>query len=117
MANRANRLLWWFLFSSLLVYLVLAHVVSLPANPDLPISLLLTMFGAVAIVTTIGSLVYRRHALVGPIQRGEIDLTSPEGQGRAVQPFILGLVLSESVGIYGLLLALLSGQGQEQVRR
>jgi hypothetical protein len=58
----------------------------------------------------VGTVILRRRALVGPIQSGRLNLTTPEGQARAFTPFILNLVLSESVGIFGLLLAFLSGQ-------
>ena len=111
MASMTNRILWWSLVVSLLVYVVIAHVASIPANTQVPVPVLLAVFGALSVGVAIGSLIYRRHALSGPIQRGELDPTSPEGQAKAFQPFILNLVLSESVGIYGLVLALLSGQG------
>jgi hypothetical protein len=57
----------------------------------------------------VGSMMYRRRALSGPIQAGELDLTDPDGQQRAYQAFMLNLVLSETVGIYGLALAFLTG--------
>lgn len=106
-----NRILWWCLVVSLVIYVVVAHVVSTRPNPDLPAPLLMGVFAALSVGTAIGTLLYRRHALAGPIQRGSLDLATPEGQGKAFQAFILSLVLSESIGIYGLVLAFLSGRG------
>ena len=109
MVNVATRTLWWSLVVSLLVYLLVAHVASVPSNPKAPVRALFVAFGFLSVATALGTLLYRRYALSGPIRRGDLDPTSREGQGRAFQPFILNLILSESVGIYGLVLAFLSG--------
>jgi len=111
MASVTNRILWWSLVVSLLIYVVVAHVASVRPRSDAPISELSIVFAVLSVGVGIGTLVYRRHALAGPIQRGELDPTSTEGRVRAFQPFMLNLVLSESVGIYGLVLAFLSGEG------
>jgi hypothetical protein len=111
MATATNRTLWWSLVVSLLIYAVVAHVAALPRDPE---ASLLVLFGGLAALSggiAVGTLVYRRRALVEPIRRGELDLSSPEGQQKAFQPYIVNLVLSESVGIYGLVLAFLSGRG------
>jgi len=71
----------------------------------------MAVLGMISVATAIGTLLYRRHALAGPIQRGDLDLTIPQDQAKAFQVFIVNLVLSESVGIYGLVLAFLSGRG------
>jgi len=97
---------------SLLVYVVVAHVASVPPNAQAPpVGILVAAFGAISVGIAIGTIIYRRHALSDPIQRGDLDPTSPEGQGRAFTPFILNLVLSESLGIYGLVLAFLTAEG------
>ncbi|MBW2421929.1 MAG: hypothetical protein JRH19_25565 [Deltaproteobacteria bacterium] len=80
MANFTNRILWW--------CLVLVISIGIGA----------------------GSLLYRRHALSGPIQSGKLDPSRPEGLEKAFLPFMINLVLSESVGIFGLVLSFLSGQ-------
>ena len=111
MATVTNRILWWCLVVSLVIYVVVAHVVSTRTSPDAPIPLLMGAFATLSVGIAIGTLLYRRHALAGPIQRGALDLTSPQDQAKAFQAFILSLVLSESIGIYGLVLAFLSGRG------
>ena len=110
MDNFNNRILWWTLVVSLLIYVVVAHVVQIRTEgSDDFITTLALALGLVSVGTAAGTIWYRRHALAGPIQRGEVDLSQPEGQGQAFTPFILNLVLSESVGIYGLVLTFLSG--------
>jgi hypothetical protein len=106
-----NRVIWWSLVVLLLVYVVVAHLASVPANTQALVTVLFVAFGIVSVGVGFGSLVYRRHALAGPIQRGELDPTSSEGRAKASLPFVLNLVLSESVGLFGLVLALLTGQG------
>lgn len=111
MASVLNRVLWWSLVVSLLIYVAVAHVVSMPADPDTPIPLLAGALGMLSVGLGIGTLLYRRHALVNPIQRGDLDLTNLQHQAKAFQAFTLCLVLSEAVGIFGLVLALLAGRG------
>jgi hypothetical protein len=113
--NKINRLLWWFLVSSLFIYVVVAHVVPLPESPRSPVTILFAALGAVSASVAVGSLLYRRHALSGPIQRGDLDPGTPDGQARAFPVFIVNLVLSESIGIYGLVLVLLSGHREYSI--
>ena len=110
MNNPVCRLLWWSLVASLVIYAIVAHLVELSASPTTPISLITFVFAGLSVAIAIGTVVYRRRALVGPIQSRELDLATPEGLRAAFQPFIINLVLSESVGIYGLVLSFLSGQ-------
>jgi hypothetical protein len=115
MASRINRILWWSLVVSLLIYVVVAYVASVPADTQAPVTALFVAFGIASVGIGIGSLSYRRHALSGPIQRRELDPASSEGRAKAFLPFILNLALSESVGIFGLVLALVSGQGSYSI--
>ncbi len=55
-------------------------------------------------------MVLRRRAPGGPIQAGALDPTTPEGMQKALPPFVVNLALSESIGIQGLVLALMSGR-------
>lgn len=110
MANPTTRLLWWCLVVSLLIYVIVAHALELPGNRAAPVDLLFVVLSAISAAVAAGTLVYRRNALVRPIQSGELDPSRPEGMQRAFQPFILNLVLSESIGIYGLVLTFLSGE-------
>jgi hypothetical protein len=95
--------------ASLFVYIVIAHVADVPPRPDLPIALLTAIVTFLSIAVGAGSLIFRRLALSNPIRSGTLDPATPEGLQRAALPFTLNLVLSESVGIYGLVLAFLSG--------
>lgn len=112
MSNLTNRVLWWTLVVSLLVYAVVAHVASPEPSPDRQalVPVLLGIFTLMSLGFGVGTLVYRRRALVEPIQSGRLDPGTPEGLARAFTPFVLNLVLSESVGLYGLVLAFISGQ-------
>lgn len=110
MANATNQLLWWCLVVSLLIYVVVAYVAQVPASPEVPLGTVAAVLTVIAVGTAVGTILYRRRALVGPIRRGELDPSRPADLQRAFTPFILNLVLSESVGIYGLVLAILSGK-------
>ena len=85
MATLTNRTIWWCLVVSLLVYVVVAHVASVRTDSAVSIPILLGALGAISVGVAIGTLKYRRHALVGPIQRCELDLTSSAGQAKAFQ--------------------------------
>ena len=111
MGNSTNRILWGALVASLLIYLVVAFVAAPEGNPDFPVGIMAMTLAALSVATAVGTFVYRKSALAGPIQRGEIDPSSQEGMAKAFPPFIVCLVLSESVGIYGLVLAFLAGEG------
>ena len=102
-------MLWWSLVASLLIYVVVAYVVVIPSSPTAPVEYLVPVFALLCFAIAAGTLRYRRKALVRPIQTGELDTATPQGLERAFKPFMINLVLSESVGIYGLVLAFLSG--------
>ena len=109
MDTTRNRMLWWSLVVSLVIYVGVAQLAITPEPSDELVETLFPILAVLSIGVAVGSLVYRRHALVGPIQSGQLDLATRIGRQRAFQPFIVNLVLSESVGIYGLVLAFLSG--------
>jgi F0F1-type ATP synthase membrane subunit c/vacuolar-type H+-ATPase subunit K len=109
MDNMVNRMLWWSLVMSLLVYVLVANVARVPPSPDLPIGLLTAVLFLLSCGIGAGTVIHRRRALSGPIQSGALDPTTPAGAQKAFTPFILNLVLSESVGIFGLVLSLFSG--------
>lgn len=110
MANPTFRILWWALVASLLPYMVIAHVAPVPVAPEAPVSLLLPVFGSLALAIAVGTLIHRRRALSAPIRAGKLDPSTREGMQAAFKPYIINLALSESVGIYGLVLSLLSGR-------
>ena len=55
MANLTCRILWWALVVSLVVYVVVAYVAEVAANPNAPVSLLLPVFVALSATTAVGS--------------------------------------------------------------
>jgi F0F1-type ATP synthase membrane subunit c/vacuolar-type H+-ATPase subunit K len=110
MRHPTARILWIALLASQVVYLAVAFIVR-PAGqplPSLAVSRLFFTLAALAVVTAVGSMLYRRKALVAPIQAGRLDPNHADGFAQAFAPFVLGLVLAESIAIYGLVLALLS---------
>ncbi len=109
MATPQNRIIWIALVASLVVYVVIAFVADVPPNPNAPVAILLPVLVFLSIGVAAGTLLFRRSALAGPIQSGKLDPTTPEGAARALPVFMVNLVLSESVGIYGLVLSFLSG--------
>ncbi len=109
MANPVNRMLWWALTMSLPIYVVVAHVANVQPSETAQIPLLTGIFAVMSFGLAAGTVLYRRVALVRPIQTGALDPSTPAGAQKAFTPFILNLVLSEAVGIYGLVLSFLSG--------
>lgn len=113
MANATNRIIWWALFSALFVYAVIAFVVAPTMSIDAGANVLLiaVALGVVSLSTAVATIFIRGRMLVGPIQSGALDPRKPEDMQRAFVGFILCIVLTESIGIYGLVLAMLSGNG------
>ena len=114
MSSFINRILWFTMIVSLLIYGLVANLVVSKISRDAPdqLALLAGILGFQSLVIAVGTLVYRRCALVNPIQSGQIDINTPAGQAKAFTPFILNLTLTQSVGIFGLVLAMLSGQAE-----
>ena len=114
MGSFTNRILWAAMVVSLIVYAAVAHIVTSQGTQESPsyLSTLVAVFIFLSVSMGVGTIHYRRRALVNPIQVGQIDLNTAAGQQRAFQPFVMNLMLSESVGIYGLVLAFLSGHGE-----
>jgi hypothetical protein len=110
MSNPIFRKLWWALLASQLVYVVVAYAKA-PLHPaTVPIEILTFALALVSLATAIGTTIYRRKALVDPIQAGRLDPGTPQGRVKTFMPFIINLALSESLAIYGVLLTLLSGR-------
>ena len=110
MATKANKILWWMLCISQLVYIQVVY--TMPPSQDLqgvPDGIFPALL-SVAIIIALGTIIYRRRALVLPIQSGQLDLNTKEGLAKAFTPFILNLVLSQAVAIYGLVLSIMSGE-------
>jgi len=108
MDSPVNRMLWIAMMNSVVIYGVVAAFVSLPPRGEVVATLWPILAGVAAIVAAV-SMALRRRALVEPIRAGTLDPTTPAGLARAQTPFIVNLALSESVGIFGLVLSMLSG--------
>jgi hypothetical protein len=108
MATATNRILWWSLVLSLVIYVGVAAQAGRAEPVD--VSALLPVFVAISVGIGAGTFLHRRRFLSEPIQSGRLDPTTPEGQQQAFKVFMIDLVLSESVGIYGLVLSILSGR-------
>ena len=104
------RVLWLVLLGSQVIYLVLPFVLQPAGQPSDPsfVRTVSLALGSVSAVVGVGTIVYRRRALVAPIQAGHLDPNTTEGLAKVFRPFVLNLVLTESIAIYGLFLALLS---------
>lgn len=111
MDTRNNRIVWWILLSTVIVYGVVAYWIAPIVGPrgEAPIALIAGVLGAVSLSTAAGSVLLRSRVLVARIQSGELDLRTREGTQRATAPYVVCLALAESVGLIGLVLALLSG--------
>jgi hypothetical protein len=111
MANTTNRLIWWALIASIGIYAAVAYMIAGVQEPrdGTYVHVMAAALGVVSMTIAVVTIFIRGRMLVGPIKRGELDPRTPAGLQRAFVPFLLCLVLSESVGIYGLVLALLSG--------
>ena len=103
------RILWLVLLLSQVLYLVVAHILpressSSPTNVTL-VSLVLAVFSIGLAALTV---VLRRRMLIAPIQAGQLDPNTPEGFPKAYVPFMMNIVLTESISINGFVIALLS---------
>ncbi|MBW2383459.1 MAG: hypothetical protein JRG92_07480 [Deltaproteobacteria bacterium] len=112
MANQVTRILWAVLMCAQVLFVVAAFFVARPHEDGIPahVPILAGILAVISISTALGTAMYRRSMLVRPIQEGRLDPRTQEGLAAAFPHFMLTLALSESVGIYGLVLAILSGQ-------
>lgn len=109
MANSTNQILWGALLSSLAIYLGVAFAVAPSQTPREDADMMGFALLGMTFTTAFASVIIRSKMLVEPIRSGEIDPRSAEGMQRAFVPFMLCLVLSEAIGIFGLVLSLLAG--------
>ena len=103
------RILWLALLLSQVLYLVVAQIVpkesdSSPTNVAL-VTLALAIF---SIGLAVFTLVWRRRMLVAPIQAGQLDPNSQEDLGKVFVPYVLTIVVTESIAINGFVIALLA---------
>ncbi len=104
-------MVWAALLGSLVVYGVLPLLISGSSlrDPVLERSMLVGLF-ALALGLGIGTLIARNLMIVNPARRGQIDLRTREDFARYFQVSIVLWVISESIGVLGLVLFLLFGK-------
>jgi hypothetical protein len=107
-ATLVNRLIWWLFFTSPMTYIYAVDALQPGSDPRNVIALELPAFLLVSLLIAGGTIFWRKRALVDPIRALEIDLSTPEGLGRAFTPFVLNIVLSSAIAIFGLALTLWS---------
>ena len=107
-ATLANRLIWWLVFTSPLTYIYAVDALPPGDDPRDVIALEFPVLLLVSLLIAGGTIYWRKRALVDPIRAGEIDLSTPEGLGRAFTPFMLNVALSSAIAIFGLALTIWS---------
>ena len=96
---------WACLILSLFIYGAMPFL--LPPPPTSPPALQVVFVGAlgfVGLLTAIATMFLRRFALIRPARIGTLDIDTKAGFARFFTISMLVWVLSESIGIYGLIL-------------
>jgi len=109
----SQRTIWRALLASIALYALLPWFTQprLHGDPESARVLLLSLT-LIAVATAIGTLVAREILLVRPIRRGELRVSTPEGAAKLFQLALILWALSESVGIYGIVVFFLCGEAQ-----
>ncbi len=110
MGTLVNRIIWWLLCTAPVTYIQAIYAIR---HSDDPQRVMLDLFPAALLLSLAiagGTIAWRKRALVDPIRSGEIDLSTPEGLGRAFTPYVLNVVLSQAVAIFGVALSLRSNE-------
>jgi F0F1-type ATP synthase membrane subunit c/vacuolar-type H+-ATPase subunit K len=110
MANTTNRLIWWALFAALIVHGVVAYTVApmREVEPGQSVFVIFVALGVISLATAVATIFVRGRMLVRPIQSGALDPARPEDRQQAFVAFVLCVALTESIGIYGLVVAFFS---------
>jgi hypothetical protein len=106
-----NRIIWAALCLAQLTYVAVVFQIEPTENPPDVSSTMLPALVVLGLTIATGTIWWRKHALVGPIRSGKLDLSTLEGQAHSFAPFILNLMLSEAVAIFGLVLTIRSSEG------
>lgn len=105
------KIMWRSMLGSLGIYAAISLFVKPLLGPDSGLRLPLTgALAVVALAIVAGTIVVRRVALAQPLSRGEIDLSTAEGAARLSAVSVILWALSESIGIFGLVLFVLFGE-------
>ena len=96
---------WACLVSSLFIYAAIPLLLQPPpVPPPPPQAILVGALAFVGLVTAAATILLRRFAILQPAQSGTLDITTETGAARFFTISLLAWVLSESIGIYGLVL-------------
>ncbi|MGD9033628.1 MAG: hypothetical protein PVJ69_01915 [Desulfobacteraceae bacterium] len=108
-------IIWGAIFGSLFIYVFVCHQfgdgIRQNVSPNIPLDLMRNVLYGVAILTLVGTRFLRKFMLAGrPDGSGPMSLkpASPSNQssltGKYAAAMVVSLALSESIGIYGLVL-------------
>lgn len=110
MATRVNKLLWWVICVSSILFIYVSYAIGHFDTDQHAVDRLFPALLLLSLVIAAGTTYWRKRALVDPIQSGQVDLNSPEALEKLLTPFLLNLVLSQAVTIFGFLLFWLSNE-------
>jgi hypothetical protein len=110
--NSAKTVLW-ILWGSFLCSIVLYAAIALLATPSGPIPapvppVLLAAFGIESVAVSAAAVAIRSTRVTVPLCRGRIDLETPAGMRVVRTGLLVSWALAESVGIVGLVVALMA---------
>jgi hypothetical protein len=105
------RIIWRVLLGSLALYSLMPWFVRIEGDREPMGTLLLALMG-VSALTAVGTLLARERLLVAPMRSGELSLATAEGQARITTTCIRLWALSESIGLYGVVVYYLSGEAR-----
>jgi hypothetical protein len=102
----------WVVWACLVISLFIYGAIPLllqppPVPPPPPQAILIGALAFVGLMTAAATILLRRFAILQPAQSGTLDITTEAGAARFFTISLLAWVLSESIGIYGLVLFLL----------
>jgi len=94
---------WACLVVSLFIYGAMPLMLQPPqAPPPPPQASFIGALAFVGLMTAVATILLRRFAIVQPVRSGNMDITTTAGAARFFTISLLTWVLSESIGIYGL---------------
>lgn len=107
-AKLVRLVLWCSMLVAVAIYALMPLVIT-PSRPPMDdAETLRLVLAAAAFGCGAAGFAARRFLLQGPLASGAIDLASPEGQQRVLVGYALTWVMSEAVGVLGLVLFMLT---------
>jgi hypothetical protein len=106
-----QRTVWRALLGSLALYAALPWFLR-PEPRVESVGAMLLGLTAISLVTAIATFAVRELLLNRPIRSGELRVDTDAGRNRLMQLYVVLWALCESVGVYGLVLYMLSGEAR-----